>query len=585
MSAWPSTPRPAGVKIINEESSLISDAHNRRRQVVAGLGPRWALDLAWPPLTRDEWSECEGFALAQGATGIFTLTPHTHAAPLGAGLAAAMPATENRIRWSERLDLSPWAYTDAPNIVLGTAVAAPDGKTTGQLWSVYAANPETFPSVNQQIFVVLESAAVIACYMRYGSSPRSGIRLQNVSKLINHELTVTWTAGVPTVNSVVGVETYGITAVGGGWYRLWAFVNLVTGGESADSFKLHVCPRYNLASVGAGTYCWGAQVIKAAADLKSYLKTWGATRTVAAGPRVASVKNLIPYSDVYDEGWWGAPSNAQKIAGAIAPDGTQAQGWGSAAGLTGTQYPIIPGTLFVSTATQYVLSCYIKRGSASVFGFSIYDVTTATNYVARVNIAADGTMSFGTVVADTWGMEPIPGAEGWYRAFIMVDAESRGLSGHNMRPYFYPHLEQDESTPRPQEYSSVWRICLESGRDLPGHALRRYGVSDPETAVDSGKTVRTDGWVGSSAGVLKGGDFIRFAGHTKVYKVTAVADADTWGNVTLAIQPALTAPITPGQTITVADVPFTVSLDGPVGDMEWDDNVWIRPALRFVERI
>lgn len=584
MSTWPSTPRPAAIKVVNEQQPFISDAHNGRRQVVDGLGQRWALDMVWPPLTRVQWSECEGFAFDQGATGIFQLVPHTHATPLGAGLAAAVAATENRLRWSERMDLSPWAYTDAPNTTLGTAIAAPDGKVTGQLWTIAAANAEVFPSLNQAIYVTLGASAIIACYMKAGTALRSAIKLNNATKALDHELVVSWSGGVPAFLSSSGISAYGIVAAGDGWYRIWASLDLATTGESGDAFVAHFGPRYNQASVAAGTYIWGAQVIISSATLKDYLKTWGSSRTRNAGPRVSTIRNLIPYSDTFDDGWW-VLSNAYNFGQVTAPDGTLAQTWGSAYGLDGSVNPYIRGASFTASATQYVVSCYVKRGTAAMFLLSIYDVGTTVSYSSRINIAADGTMTMaGTGDVDDRWLEPVAGADGWYRTGLLLDVESRGLAGHTLRVQIYPHYGT-ESTPRPQYYSAIWRACLETGRVVPGHPLPRAGESDPETETESGKIVRCDGWVGDTAAVLKAGDFLRFAGHTKVYKVAAVADADAWGNASLRIHPALIATPSATQTITIQDVPFTVSLDGAPSEQDWDENIWIRPRLRFVERV
>lgn len=55
-------------------------------------------------------------------------------------------------------------------------------------------------------------------------------------------------------------------------------------------------------------------------------------------------------------------------------------------------------------------------------------------------------------------------------------------------------------------------------------------------------------------GTLKAGDFIKFAGHNKVYFLTA--DATT----TLTIEPPLLAALSTGASVTYTDVPFTCAL-------------------------
>lgn len=55
-------------------------------------------------------------------------------------------------------------------------------------------------------------------------------------------------------------------------------------------------------------------------------------------------------------------------------------------------------------------------------------------------------------------------------------------------------------------------------------------------------------------GALKAGDFVKFAGHNKVYFLTA--DATT----TLTIEPPLLAALSTGASVTYTDVPFTCAL-------------------------
>ena len=43
-----------------------------------------------------------------------------------------------------------------------------------------------------------------------------------------------------------------------------------------------------------------------------------------------------------------------------------------------------------------------------------------------------------------------------------------------------------------------------------------------------GSSIITDGWTASQTGIMKAGDFILFAGHSKVYMVTADANSDAF---------------------------------------------------------
>jgi hypothetical protein len=151
MARFPATPKPTSIAIIGTSPAYVMAAQSKRRKAVTQSAQYFEIELDFPPLTRDEYSPIHGFLAKQrGPVGQFEYVPHTHALPRGMGLAAAEEATSNLVKWSERLDLSPWGYSDAVNIVQGTSVTAPDGTPTGQLWLVNAANVDAWPRMRQQ---------------------------------------------------------------------------------------------------------------------------------------------------------------------------------------------------------------------------------------------------------------------------------------------------------------------------------------------------------------------------------------------------------------------------------------------------
>jgi len=76
----------------------------------------------------------------------------------------------------------------------------------------------------------------------------------------------------------------------------------------------------------------------------------------------------------------------------------------------------------------------------------------------------------------------------------------------------------------------------------------------------SGRSIETKGWTPSQTGILLAGDFIKFAGHTKVYMIAEDANSDGSGYSTLAIEPALLSIPADDEAVTVTSVPFTVAL-------------------------
>lgn len=77
-------------------------------------------------------------------------------------------------------------------------------------------------------------------------------------------------------------------------------------------------------------------------------------------------------------------------------------------------------------------------------------------------------------------------------------------------------------------------------------------------ASSAGRSIATDGWAISST-VMQAGDFIKFAGHAKVYMLTADVVSNGSGEATLAIEPALYSAVADNEALTVSDVPFTVA--------------------------
>jgi hypothetical protein len=82
-------------------------------------------------------------------------------------------------------------------------------------------------------------------------------------------------------------------------------------------------------------------------------------------------------------------------------------------------------------------------------------------------------------------------------------------------------------------------------------------VNTAHTVGDT--TIATDGWT-TSTQILKAGDFIKFANHSKVYMVVSDCSSDGTGAATLVIEPPLMAALSDNEAITANDVPFRVAL-------------------------
>jgi len=104
---------------------------------------------------------------------------------------------------------------------------------------------------------------------------------------------------------------------------------------------------------------------------------------------------------------------------------------------------------------------------------------------------------------------------------------------------------------------------------LPNYAVPNgVATGSPQVlAGTKGSTFAyTSGWTSNITGILKAGDVIKFANHSKVYMVNADVDSDGSGNGTVLVTPPLIESLVYGQVVTVNDVEFTMSLDDDVLD-------------------
>ena len=83
-------------------------------------------------------------------------------------------------------------------------------------------------------------------------------------------------------------------------------------------------------------------------------------------------------------------------------------------------------------------------------------------------------------------------------------------------------------------------------------------VVGSHSATDS--TIALDGFSASTSGVLKAGDLIKFAGHTKVYMVQSDIDSDGSGAATVLIEPGIVTTLADNEVVTMNQPDITVYL-------------------------
>lgn len=98
---------------------------------------------------------------------------------------------------------------------------------------------------------------------------------------------------------------------------------------------------------------------------------------------------------------------------------------------------------------------------------------------------------------------------------------------------------------------------------MPGHTAPQgswAGAPVVAGAGQTGRTVNLSGFTINQTGVAKAGDLVQFAGHTKVYMVTADANSSATGTATVSIEPALMTSPANLAALATSNIPFTVAL-------------------------
>lgn len=169
-----------------------------------------------------------------------------------------------------------------------------------------------------------------------------------------------------------------------------------------------------------------------------------------------------------------------------------------------------------------------------------------------------------------------------------LQRQVRSRGGHRwMLSMTWPTLKRSEWAPLfafAQSLRGQYATCTYV---IPGNLSNPLGVATGTPLVNgagqTGRSLATDGWTPSQAGILKAGDFIKLGGGNKVYMLTADVNSDGSGQATLSIEPALMATPADNEALTVFDVPFTVALAGDTRESDVRPGLFLSFAADFIE--
>ena len=148
----------------------------------------------------------------------------------------------------------------------------------------------------------------------------------------------------------------------------------------------------------------------------------------------------------------------------------------------------------------------------------------------------------------------------------------------------YPPMNRSEFAPvyafvmKQRSQKETFQISLPDLKDAKGSISGTVLVNGAHSAGDT--TIDVDGMTGE----IKAGDFVSFAGDTKVYMVVSDATAVA-GAATLTIEPPLRSDIADDAAVTYDGVEFTVRLTNDVQQFNTGDLDLYRFEVDFIEAL
>jgi hypothetical protein len=148
----------------------------------------------------------------------------------------------------------------------------------------------------------------------------------------------------------------------------------------------------------------------------------------------------------------------------------------------------------------------------------------------------------------------------------------------------YPPMNRSEFAPvyafvmKQRSQKETFQISLPDLKDAKGSISGTVLVNGAHSAGDT--TIDVDGMTGE----IKAGDFVNFAGDTKVYMVVSDATAVA-GAATLTIEPPLRSDISNDAAVTYDGVEFTVRLTNDVQQFNTGDLDLYRFEVDFIEAL
>lgn len=314
-------------------------------------------------------------------------------------------APNNLALRSEELDNSAWAKNAAT--ITANAAVAPNGTTTADklvettavTTGHYAGPTTTAVTTIGQTYVW--SAYAKAAERTFFQLIATGIGPGNGNLIAGFDLT-NGTAGTPTAT-----VTSSITSVGGGWYRCSMAFPISTTTAMGLQVRLALnstnSPSSYTGDGTSGAFVWGAQL-----EQVTY-------QTLPSAYNSTTVKNLLGFSEAFDNAAWTKTASTITPNATTSPDGTvNAEKLVENTGVS-TQHRTQQAVVSV-IGTSYTYSVYLKAGERTTV--RVRAIGTATFADCTVNLTA------GTISVVTGAATITNAGGGWYRVSVTGTTDS-----------------------------------------------------------------------------------------------------------------------------------------------------------------
>lgn len=456
------------------------------------VGHRGRLDTFLFEDPEDYQVSDHGFGVGNGATTAFQLQRAPGGAwrdALGTWATYTQPRT-NRIPRSQELDNAVWAKGNAS--VAADAGVAPDGTLTADLLAENT-SPTTTHSVNQQSgwTVNVGTQLTWSVYLKPCGRTQAMVRLLAGGAFVSTAYVVADLVTGAASGAPVGLDSYSIASVGGGWWRVSVTATATATGS--------VTPAVYFVAFGSNTYTgdghsgmffWGAQ-LEAGATATRYIPTtvaagradpaywpdigdgfgpvtepdWMSSSIVADGDGLGS-RTLVPWartnhlfrSQEFESASWLTSELSATANATTAPDGTATADKLVESSATASRYITQAGPVALTDGKIATASVYAKAGERSWLQVAILTRDWVATKGAWFNVSSGATGTIGSGV--TASIVPVGG--GWFRCSASVSVGS----GSNLPRARFTMGAADGGAPWAGDGSSglyVWGAQFEEG--------------------------------------------------------------------------------------------------------------------------